>query len=140
MGQQSQSQEPRSSRFRDLFYLPIVAPFIVGVTLSYVTGRLIIQITGIQFNIGLLVLVTLVILAVMGISFFLGMTYIMWAFVSLFTKQKPPLLHRIVANVSMVVMFPLWLKERKNTKPPSETFEQMMERFGKEQESKDTKQ
>ena len=138
MSQQPQSQEPqqKTSKFLNWLDQRLIGPLLGALITAIVSGRIVILITGVQFNIGLMVLVTLIILVVMAVSFFLGMGYIILAFCSLFTKQKPPLPYRIVANISLIVLFPLWLKHRKNKSVPGETFEQVMERFRREQESK----
>lgn len=142
--QQSQEQEPQPKQSKLLSWLDqrLVGPLIGALIAAIVGGRIVILITGVQFNIGLMVLVTLVILVVIGVSFFLGMSYVVFAFFGLFTKQKPPLLHRIAATISMVVLFPLYWrewKEEKNRQPPSEFTERILARIREKQESKDTK-
>lgn len=143
MGQQpSQEQDPqqKSSKLLNWIDQRFIGPVIGALIAAIAAGRIVIQITGVQFTIGLLVLVTLVIIVVMGVSFFLGMGYILYTVVGLFTKQKPPLIYRVVANVMLIVMFPLWWKERRNTLLSSESFERMAERFRQEREPKDTQQ
>ncbi len=99
------SQEPqKQSRFLLWIYLPLICPIIVGLTISYITGKIIIQITGVQFSIGLIVIVTAIIFVVQGVSFMLGMGYFVLGILSLFTKQKIPLVLRIAAKVAFPFM------------------------------------
>lgn len=143
MNRQSQRQEPQqetsSNKLLSWLDQRFIGPLIGALITAIAAGRVVIQITGVQFNIGLLVLLTLVLFVVIGVSFFLGMAYILLSFGSLFTKQKPPLLHRIVARISFIVLFPWWWKERKNTKLPDESTERMLARMRRaKQESTDT--
>lgn len=145
MNQQSQRQEPQQENAsrKVLSWLDqrLIGPLIGALIAAIVAGRVVIQITGVQFNIGLMVLVALVMFVIMGVSFFLGMGYILLYFFSIFTKQEPPMIYRIVAGVSSIVLFPLWWKEwwkkRKNTSSSDESVEQVLARVREKQESKD---
>ena len=77
----------------------LIAPIVVGVVLAYLAGRLVIQISGLQLSIGLTIIVTLIILAVMVIAFFLGMGYLIFGFFSLFLRSEMPLIYRIATNL-----------------------------------------
>ncbi len=68
----------------------LIAPIVVGIVLAYLAGRLVIQISGFQLSIGLTIIVTLIILAVMVISFFLGMGYLFFGFLSLIFRSEMP--------------------------------------------------
>jgi hypothetical protein len=145
MNQQSQRQEPQQEKSpsKVLSWLDqrLIGPLVGALITAIVAGRVVIQITGVQFNIGLMVLVALVMFVIMGISFFLGMGYILLYIFSIFTKQEPPMIYRIVARVSSIVLFPFWWKEwwkqRKNTSPPDESVEQVLARVREKLESKD---
>jgi len=65
-------QEQKSSRFFNWLYIPIIAPLIVIFFGSFITGKIIIQITGFQLSIGLSILVIFCIFIAMSISFYLA--------------------------------------------------------------------
>ena len=92
MNRQSQRQEPQQEKSSNklLSWLDqrLIGPLIGALITAIAAGKVVIQITGVQFNIGLMVLLTLVLFLVIGVSFFLGMGYILLSFGSFFTKQN----------------------------------------------------
>ncbi len=89
----------RVGGFFTSIWTTVIAPIVVSIVLAYLAGRLVIQISGFQLSIGLTIIVTLIILAVMVISFFLGMSYLIFGFLSLIFRSKMPLIYRIATNL-----------------------------------------
>src|SRR5256885_1314551 len=120
------AQEPkeREPRFFKWIYMPLIAPAILLVLGAIITGRIVISITGFQLSIGLTVLITLLIFAVMIISFFLGMGFFVVAIFSGIAKTKMPWPYRLIVPVVSVVIAPfVWFSKKRDKKqaPPAET-------------------
>lgn len=87
---------------------------------------LVIRISSFQISIGLTVIIALIILLLMGLSFTLGMFYLMFSVFALFTKKKTPLFIRPFAALSYPFLhLANWISERKynsrlEKQPPSE--------------------
>src|SRR5579864_4733338 len=88
----------REGGFFKSIWTTLIAPIIVAIVIAYLAGRLVIQISGFQLSIGLTIIITLIFLAVMAISFFLGMGYLVFGFFSVIFRSEMPLIYRIATN------------------------------------------
>ncbi len=89
----------REGGFFKSIWTTVIAPIVVSIVLAYLAGRLVIQISGFQLSIGLTIIITLIFLAVIIISFFLGMGYLIFGFLSLFLRSEMPLIYRIATKL-----------------------------------------
>lgn len=89
----------REGGFFKSIWTTLIAPIIVGLVMALIAGRIVIQISGFQFSIGLTITIALVFFIVIVISFFLGMGYLIFGFFSLIFRSEMPLIYRIATNL-----------------------------------------
>lgn len=127
----------KESRFFKWVYAPLIAPTILLLLGSVITGKIVIQISGFQMSIGITLIVILCIFTVMVGSFILGMGYVVLAVVNIFTKQKMPLIFRIPMTITSFVLFPfnwIYMRRHKRQRPPSEFTQRMLARLQEKKE------
>lgn len=88
----------------------LLAPIIVAAVVSLLAGRLVIQISGFQFSIGLTILIALVFFVVIAVSFVLGMGYLIFGGLSLLLRTEMPLVYRIATK--LLVKPGVWIYSR----------------------------
>jgi hypothetical protein len=97
--------------------MPLIVPIILLIVGSIVVGKIVIQITGFQINIGITILVIITILITMLISFILGIGYLFFIIVSMITKSKMPLVYRIATSIFLPILrLYEWIYERGQSK------------------------
>ncbi|SRR5712692_2658777 len=77
----------------------LLAPIIVGVVIALLAGRLVIQISGFQFSIGLTILIALVFFVVIVVAFFFGMAYLIFGGLSLLLRTEMPWAFRMATKL-----------------------------------------
>jgi|SRR5579884_1690539 len=107
-------KEPQNplNRFFDSIYKNILAPLIVILLAAFITGKIVIQITGFQFSVGITLLIMLCIYIVMVLSFYLGMIFLVSLFFSLFMKNNMPRSFHVLSKFALIVLFPFLLYEK----------------------------
>lgn len=122
----------------------IIGPLLTSLIVATVTGKIVIRISGVQLSIGLTVLVIVCIYVAMGLSFTLGMFYMLFGIGTIFTKKKPPLFMRPFAVLALPFLhLANWISKRryeafreKHPHPPSELAKRLSVKLQEKKEKK----